>query len=48
MVFDQGAPEEFREYRKRNYGPTIAVYRFTEADPQRTAALDSTRPSSTS
>jgi ubiquinone/menaquinone biosynthesis C-methylase UbiE len=38
--FRQGPPEEFREYWKRNYGPTIAVYAFNAADPERVAALD--------
>jgi SAM-dependent methyltransferase len=33
-------PLEFREYWKRNYGPTIAVYKANAADPDRTAALD--------
>ncbi|MGK2867140.1 MAG: class I SAM-dependent methyltransferase [Mycobacterium sp.] len=33
-------PLEFREYWKRNYGPTIAAYKFNADDPQRTAALD--------
>lgn len=33
-------PLEFREYWKRNYGPTIAAYRFNENDPDRVAALD--------
>ena len=33
-------PMEFREYWKRNYGPTIAVYRFNEAQPDRLADLD--------
>jgi 2-polyprenyl-6-hydroxyphenyl methylase/3-demethylubiquinone-9 3-methyltransferase len=33
-------PLEFREYWKRNYGPTIAVYNANAADPDRTAALD--------
>jgi ubiquinone/menaquinone biosynthesis C-methylase UbiE len=33
-------PLEFREYWKRNYGPTIAVYKANAADPERTAALD--------
>ena len=32
--------EDFRDYFKRNYGPTIAVYRFIADDPERTAALD--------
>jgi 2-polyprenyl-6-hydroxyphenyl methylase/3-demethylubiquinone-9 3-methyltransferase len=41
VVFDRCAdPEEFREYWKRNYGPTIAVYAFNAADPIRVAALD--------
>jgi len=33
-------PLEFREYWKRNYGPTIAVYAFNAADPERVAQLD--------
>ena len=33
-------PTEFREYWKRNYGPTIAVYKFNAADPDRVAHLD--------
>lgn len=33
-------PLEFREYWKRNYGPTIATYKFIAADPERVAALD--------
>jgi SAM-dependent methyltransferase len=41
IVFDRCRdPGVFREYWKRNYGPTIAVYRFNAADPERTAALD--------
>lgn len=40
-VFDHCAtPTEFREYWKRNYGPTIAVYAANAADPDRVAALD--------
>ena len=31
---------EFREYWKRNYGPTIAVYKFNDDQPDRVAALD--------
>jgi len=31
---------EFREYWKRNYGPTIAAYRFNEDRPERVAELD--------
>lgn len=34
------APEEFREYFKANYGPTIATYRGIADDPDRVAALD--------
>jgi hypothetical protein len=33
-------PEEFRDYFKAHYGPTIAAYRNIAADPARTAALD--------
>jgi SAM-dependent methyltransferase len=33
-------PSEFREYWKRNYGPTIAAYRFNQDQPERRAALD--------
>jgi SAM-dependent methyltransferase len=36
--FDNGA--EFRDFFKRNYGPTIAVYRFLADDPAKVAALD--------
>ena len=35
-----GTPLEFREYWKRNYGPTIATYRFNADDAEKTAALD--------
>ncbi len=31
---------EFREFFKERYGPTIAVYRANESDPERCAALD--------
>ena len=34
------SPEAFRDYFKRNYGPTIAVYRSLADDPDRAAALD--------
>ena len=37
-LFD--SPEHFRDYFKRNYGPTIAVYRFIADDPDRVEALD--------
>ncbi len=41
VVMDHCAdPTEFREYWKRNYGPTIAVYRFNAATPDRVADLD--------
>jgi ubiquinone/menaquinone biosynthesis C-methylase UbiE len=33
-------PLEFREYWKRNYGPTIAAYRVNQDQPERLAALD--------
>ncbi|SDN11774.1 class I SAM-dependent methyltransferase [Streptomyces wuyuanensis] len=33
-------PEEFRDYFKKNYGPTIAVYRNIADDPERVAGLD--------
>ena len=33
-------PEEFRDYFKRTYGPTITVYKFIADDPDRVAALD--------
>jgi len=35
-----GTPEEFRDYFKSNYGPTIVAYRGIADDPGRTAALD--------
>jgi hypothetical protein len=31
---------EFREYWKRNYGPTIAAYRFNQDQAERVADLD--------
>lgn len=34
------SPIEFREYWKRNYGPTIAAYRFNADQPERVADLD--------
>ncbi|MCX5045436.1 class I SAM-dependent methyltransferase [Aldersonia sp. NBC_00410] len=33
-------PLEFREYWKRNYGPTIAAYKFNQDRPERVAELD--------
>jgi ubiquinone/menaquinone biosynthesis C-methylase UbiE len=39
-VHAYATPEEFRDYFKRNYGPTIAVYRFIADDPDKVAALD--------
>jgi SAM-dependent methyltransferase len=33
-------PEDFRDYFKARYGPTIAAYRNIAAEPDRTAALD--------
>ncbi|MFI5907764.1 class I SAM-dependent methyltransferase [Dactylosporangium sp. NPDC051541] len=35
-----GAADGFREYFKRNYGPTLAVYEALRDDPTRTAELD--------
>jgi len=35
-----GRPDDFRDYFKARYGPTIAVYRGLAEDPQRAAALD--------
>ncbi|HEX5290335.1 MAG TPA: SAM-dependent methyltransferase, partial [Streptosporangiaceae bacterium] len=35
-----GRPEDFRDYFKANYGPTITVYRAIADDPERTATLD--------
>ena len=35
-----GRPEDFRDYFKARYGPTIAVYRGLADDPKRAAALD--------
>ncbi|MGR6317863.1 class I SAM-dependent methyltransferase [Micromonospora soli] len=34
------APEEFRDYFKAHYGPTVAVYRAIAGEPERVAALD--------
>lgn len=35
-----GRPEDFRDYFKARYGPTIATYRAIAADQDRTAELD--------
>ena len=35
-----GSPEDFRDYFKARYGPTVAAYRGIADDPTRTAALD--------
>ena len=32
--------EDFRDYFKANYGPTIATYRGIATEPQRVAELD--------
>jgi ubiquinone/menaquinone biosynthesis C-methylase UbiE len=41
LVMEHSAdPTAFREYWKRNYGPTIAVYRHIGADPARVDELD--------
>jgi len=33
-------PENFRDYFKTNYGPTVAAYRFIADDPEKVAGLD--------
>jgi SAM-dependent methyltransferase len=35
-----GGPEDFRDYFKARYGPTIAVYNHIAEDPERVDALD--------
>jgi len=40
LVSRFGRPEDFRDYFKTRYGPTIAAYRGIAADQERTAALD--------
>lgn len=41
VVLDRrSGPQEFREYWKRNYGPTIAVYAYNADKPEQAAALD--------
>ena len=41
IVMDHSSsPQQFREYWKSNYGPTIAAYRFNADQPDRVAALD--------
>ncbi len=41
IVIDHSpSPLEFREYWKRNYGPTIAAYKFNADNPERVADLD--------
>jgi ubiquinone/menaquinone biosynthesis C-methylase UbiE len=40
IVAHFGAAEEFRDYFKARYGPTIAVYRSLADQPDRAAALD--------
>jgi ubiquinone/menaquinone biosynthesis C-methylase UbiE len=41
VVMDRSAtPLDFREYWKRNYGPTIAAYRFNDEKPDRAVELD--------
>ena len=39
-VEDFAGPSDFREYFKKNYGPTIAVYTFIGDDAAQVAALD--------
>jgi len=33
-------PEDFRDYFKANYGPTVAAYRYVADDPEKVAGLD--------
>ena len=33
-------PEDFRDYFKQRYGPTVATYRALTDNPERIAALD--------
>jgi len=41
IVIDHSpSPLKFREYWKRNYGPTIAAYKFNVDNPERIADLD--------
>ncbi|TPG19083.1 class I SAM-dependent methyltransferase [Pedococcus bigeumensis] len=41
LVVDEFAtPEDFRDFFKTNYGPTIAVYKAIADDPDKVAALD--------
>jgi hypothetical protein len=41
LVVDNFAtPQEFREYFKQHYGPTLTLYRSLAGDPDRVAALD--------
>jgi len=40
MVSLFARPEDFRDYFKARYGPTIAAYRGIADDPEKTAALD--------
>ncbi|MCT7351733.1 methyltransferase domain-containing protein [Streptomyces sp. 15-116A] len=41
VVVDRfSSPEEFRDYFKQRYGPTISVYKAIGEDPDRIAALD--------
>lgn len=35
-----GKPEEFRDFFKARYGPTVAVYRRIEGDLEKVAELD--------
>lgn len=35
-----GTPDEFRDFFKANYGPTVAAYRSLAGEPERSAALD--------
>jgi ubiquinone/menaquinone biosynthesis C-methylase UbiE len=41
VVIDHSpSPLEFREYWKRNYGPTVSAYKYNAENPERVADLD--------
>lgn len=39
-VIGFATPEQWRDYFRESYGPTVAAYRANAADPERVAALD--------
>jgi hypothetical protein len=40
LIEHSPSPVEFREYWKRNYGPTIATYNFNQDRPEQVTGLD--------